>query len=155
MIKVKILWNINCIWMRRKKNRWLQVVILNDLFGIKLIFYDLSWMVLGTFTRTTSQMCNFPSGNFPKVRLGPLRSRRLQLGPSDAARGPSTTARTDLGVAIWDNTLGKLPLSEFVWTPYSLVFVVFNDFLLIDATDRSKISCNHHQIFFDVSLYPL
>ena len=29
---------------------------------------------------TTSQMWNFPSGNFPKVRLGPLRRRRPQWG---------------------------------------------------------------------------
>ena len=34
-------------------------------------------------------------------------------------------------------------------------WVVFNNFLLIDATDRSKISSNHCRIFFDVSLYPL
>ena len=33
----------------------------------------------------TSQMCNSPSGNFPKVRLCPLRRRRLQWGPSTAA----------------------------------------------------------------------
>ena len=31
----------------------------------------------------------------------------------------------------------------------------FNNFLLIDEINRSKISSNHHQIFFDVSLYPL
>ena len=31
----------------------------------------------------------------------------------------------------------------------------FYNFLLIDATDWSKISSNHHRIFFDVSLYPL
>ena len=44
----------------------------------------------------TSQMCNFLNGNFPKVRLGLLRRRRLHRGralrlgwdsgPSDAAR---------------------------------------------------------------------
>ena len=28
----------------------------------------------------TSQMCNFPSGNFPKVMLGPMRHHRLQWG---------------------------------------------------------------------------
>ena len=33
-----------------------------------------------------------------------------------------------------------LHLSEFVWTLRSSVLVVFNNFLLIDATDRSKIS---------------
>jgi len=36
--------------------------------------------------KTTSQMYNFPNGNFPKVRLGPLRCLRLQLRPSAAAR---------------------------------------------------------------------
>ena len=33
-------------------------------------------------------------------------------------------------------------LFEFVWTLRSLVWVVFNHFLLIDVTDRSKISSN-------------
>ena len=43
-----------------------------------------------------------------------------------------------------------LQLSEFVWTLRSSVWI----FLLIDATDRSKISSDHHRIFFDASLYP-
>ena len=34
----------------------------------------------------TSKMCNFPCGNFPLVRLGPLSRSRLHLGPSAAAR---------------------------------------------------------------------
>ena len=46
-----------------------------------------------------------------------------------------------------------LQFSEFVWTLCSSVWVVFNNCLLINATDRSKISSNHHRIFFDVSLY--
>ena len=33
-----------------------------------------------------------------------------------------------------------LQLSEFVWTLRSSVKVVFNNFLIINATDRSKIS---------------
>ena len=62
---------------------------------------DSQWHLLGVryfpkgiFTRatsqvtisqySTSQMCNFPSGNFQKVRLGTL-SRKLQMGPSAAA----------------------------------------------------------------------
>ena len=45
-----------------------------------------------------------------------------------------------------------LQLSEFVWTLRSSVWVVFNNFLLIDATDKTKISSNHHRIFFDVSM---
>ena len=48
-----------------------------------------------------------------------------------------------------------LQLSEFVWALHSLVLVVLNHFLLIDATDKTKINGNHHRIFFDVSLYPL
>ena len=48
-----------------------------------------------------------------------------------------------------------MQLSEFVWILCSSVWFVFNNFLLIDATDRSKINSNHHRIFFCVSLYPL
>ena len=46
--------------------------------------------------------------------------------------------------------------SIYTITPLTLrssVWVVFNNFLIIDATDRSKISSNHHRIFFDISLY--
>ena len=43
----------------------------------------------------------------------------------------------------------------FVWILRSSVLVVFNNFLLIDATDRSKISSILKRLFFDVSLYPL
>ena len=38
---------------------------------------------------------------------------------------------------------------------YITVSVVFNNFLLIDATDISKIRKDQHRIFFDVNLYPL
>ena len=48
-----------------------------------------------------------------------------------------------------------LHLSEFVWTLRSLVFVVFYNFLLIDATDRSKISSDQKRFFIALSLYPL
>jgi len=75
----------------------------------------------------TSQMYIFPSGNFPKVRLGLLRRRRLQRGRTlqlGWARGPNAAARTDLGscrpqklniweITIWKNTLGQLPLGKF------------------------------------------
>ena len=44
-----------------------------------------------------------------------------------------------------------MQFSEFVWTPH----VAFNNFLLIDATDRSKISNDQKRLFFAVSLYPL
>ena len=48
----------------------------------------------------------------------------------------------------------KLQLSEFAWTLCSSVSVVFNNFILIDATDRSKISNNQKRLFFAVSQYP-
>ena len=48
-----------------------------------------------------------------------------------------------------------LQLSEFVWTLRSSVWVVINNFLLIDATDKSKISSDQKRLFFAVSLYPL
>ena len=45
-------------------------------------------------------------------------------------------------------------LSEFVRMIRSSVIVFFNNFLLIDATDRSKISSDQKRLFFAVSLYP-
>ena len=59
-------------------------------------------------------MCNFPSGNFPKVRLGPLRRRGLQWeGQSAAAKGPSAAVRIDLASCRLGNyTFRNLPLGE-------------------------------------------
>jgi len=48
-----------------------------------------------------------------------------------------------------------LHLSEFVWTIRSSVLVVFNNFLLIDATDKSKIRSDQKRFFIALSLYPL
>ena len=48
-----------------------------------------------------------------------------------------------------------LQISEFVWSLRSLAWVVFNNFLLIDATDRSKISSDQKRLFFALRLYPL
>ena len=48
-----------------------------------------------------------------------------------------------------------LHLSEFVWTLRSSVWVVFNNFLLIDTTDKSKISSDQKRFFIALSLYPL
>ena len=48
-----------------------------------------------------------------------------------------------------------LQLSEFVWALRSSVWVVLNNFLLTDATDRSKISSDQKRLFFAVSQYPL
>ena len=49
-----------------------------------------------------------------------------------------------------------LQFFQFVWTPCYSVWEVFNNFLLIDATDRSKISSNQKRFFIALSaLYPL
>ena len=48
-----------------------------------------------------------------------------------------------------------LQLSEFVWALRSSVWIVFNNFLLIDATDRIKISSDQKRLFFALRLYPL
>ena len=48
-----------------------------------------------------------------------------------------------------------LQFSEFVWTPCYSVWDVFNNFLFIDATDRSKISGDQKRFFIALSLYPL
>ena len=48
-----------------------------------------------------------------------------------------------------------LHLSEFVWTLRSSLLVVFNNFLFIDATARSKISSDQKRFFIALSLYPL
>ena len=47
-----------------------------------------------------------------------------------------------------------LQQSEFDWTLRCSVQVVFNNFLLIDATYRSKISSDQKRLFSAVSLYP-
>jgi len=46
-------------------------------------------------------------------------------------------------------------LPQFVFTLRASVCDVFNNFLLIDATDRSRISSNQKRLFIAVSLYPL
>ena len=47
-----------------------------------------------------------------------------------------------------------LQFSEFVWALSYSVWDVFNNFLLIEATDRSKISCDQKRFFIALSLYP-
>ena len=56
---------------------------------------------------------------------------------------------------IFNDSSWMLHLSEFVWTLSSSVWVVFINFLLIDATDISKISSDQKRFFFAGSLYPL
>ena len=48
-----------------------------------------------------------------------------------------------------------LQFSEFVWALRYSVWDVFNNFFLIDATDRSKISGDQKRFFIALSLYPL
>ena len=48
-----------------------------------------------------------------------------------------------------------LQFSQFVWAPCYSVWDFFNNFLLTDATDRSKISSDQKRFFFALSLYPL
>ena len=44
-----------------------------------------------------------------------------------------------------------LQISEFVWALRSSVWIVFNNFLLIEATDRSDRSSDQKRLFFIVS----
>ena len=46
-------------------------------------------------------------------------------------------------------------LPQFVWALRSLVWDVFINFLLIDATDKRKISSDQKHLFIAFSLYPL
>ena len=48
-----------------------------------------------------------------------------------------------------------LQFSQFVWTQSYSVWDVFNNFLLIDATDRRKISRDQKRFFIAFNLYPL
>ena len=48
-----------------------------------------------------------------------------------------------------------LQFPQFIWALRSLVWDVFINFLLIDATDRSKISSDQKRFFIGLSLYPL
>ena len=48
-----------------------------------------------------------------------------------------------------------LQFSQFEWILRSSVWDVFHNFLLIDATDRSKISSDQKRFFIALSLYPL
>ena len=48
-----------------------------------------------------------------------------------------------------------LQFPQFVWALRSSVWEVFNNFLLIEATERSKISSYQKRFFIALSLYPL
>ena len=48
-----------------------------------------------------------------------------------------------------------LQLSQFVWTACYSICDIFINFLLIDATDRIKISSDQKRLFIALSLYPL
>ena len=59
----------------------------------------------------------------------------------------------DIKLIFYDPSL-ELQFSQFGWMLRYSVQVVFNNFLLIDATDRSKISSDQKRLFFAVCLYP-
>ena len=64
----------------------------------------------------TSRMCNFPSDNFPKVRLDPLRHRRLQWGQAlrvGWVRGRAPRLDWQITDRCNMDRLGKLPLRKF------------------------------------------
>ena len=48
-----------------------------------------------------------------------------------------------------------LQFCQSVWTPCYSVWDVFNNFLLIDATDSSTINSNQKRFFIALCLYPL
>ena len=60
----------------------------------------------------------------------------------------------DIKLIFYDPSRG-LQFSQCGWMLRYSVQVVFNNFLLIDATDRSKISSDQKRLFFAVSLIPL
>ena len=66
----------------------------------------------------TSLMCNFPSSNFPKVRLlqwGPSAAARMGQGAERRGQNRLEAERCDqdrLGKLHWENTLGKLSLGK-------------------------------------------
>ena len=47
-----------------------------------------------------------------------------------------------------------LQFSQFVWALRYSVWDVFNNFLLIDATDRSKISSDQKRFFYRIKSIP-
>ena len=49
----------------------------------------------------------------------------------------------------------RMQFSEFVWALSYSVWDVFNNFLVIDATNRIKISSDKKRFFIALSLYPL
>ena len=58
----------------------------------------------------------------------------------------------DIKLIFYDPSL-ELQFSQFGWMLRYSVQVVFNNFLLIDATDRSKIGSNQKQLFFAVVIF--
>ena len=78
---------------------------------------------------------NFQGSNFPKIRLGPLRLRRLQWGTSAAARmdwGPSAAVRTDLGSCCLGNcTFGKILWESTNIYNYTIKYINFHCILFI------------------------
>ena len=104
------------------------------MYGVWCFFIDIFSRMTSQETIShvgISQLCIFPSGNFPQVREG----HRLQLGAESCGQmgqgaerccqnrlgEPSAASRTDLGSCCWGNcTFGKFPLGKipFEKAPY-------------------------------------
>ena len=118
--------NQRLVDQRPSSNSFSSIPLVLYMFYFGVRYFPKNIFPTGTSQVATYQMCNFPSGNFPKVRLGSLRRRRLQWGPSAAAR---TIFGRELRLGqtwevvaweitnleschAWENTLEKFPLGE-------------------------------------------
>ena len=83
-------------------------------------------MVLGTFLKATSkvlnsqvatsQMCNFPSVIFPKVKLGPLMRRRLPSAAAKMGYGAERSSKDRFGKLLLGKILsGSCRLGKCLW----------------------------------------
>ena len=100
--------------------KWKMMQFFFHALGILPKAFSQGW--LPKSQKATCEMFNFPSVNFPKVRLDPLRIRRLQWGRGlrlEQAWEPSVVVRTDLGSCRLGNcTFGKFPLHTWETTTW-------------------------------------
>ena len=80
-----------------------------------------------------------------------FRGRGVKLTPFSVSWFSSTPAEIGLNWFVYDPSW-MLHLSEFVWKLRSSVLVVFNNFLLIDVKDRSKIRSDQKRFFIALNL---
>ena len=96
----------------------------------------------------------FDSLSFDPVSFDPLS----RFWPFVAFLTPCslTLCRLTLGRLTLFRWIGKImQFRGFVWILHSSVWIVFDHFLFIDATDRRKISCDRYRIQFRICTYPL